>query len=67
MCFSLGTHVFSTNKSDGHNITEILLKVVLNTNIIDLFVFTENKSQGSDQEVEYDDDFEEYDSSEVSL
>ena len=43
------------------------MKVVLNINIIDLLVFTENKSQGSDQEVEYDDDFEEYDSSEVSL
>jgi len=29
--FSLGTPVFSTNKTDRHNITEILLKVALNT------------------------------------
>ena len=29
--FSLGTLVFSTNKTDHNNITEILLKVVLNT------------------------------------
>jgi hypothetical protein len=29
--FSLGTPVSSTNKTDRHNITEILLKVVLNT------------------------------------
>ena len=28
--FSLGTPVSSTNKTDGHNITEILLKVALN-------------------------------------
>jgi hypothetical protein len=27
--FSLGTPVFSTNKTDRHGITEILLKVVL--------------------------------------
>jgi hypothetical protein len=27
--FSLGTPVTSTNKTDHHNITEILLKVVL--------------------------------------
>jgi len=30
--FSLGTLVFSTNKTERSNITEILLKVVLNTN-----------------------------------
>jgi hypothetical protein len=29
--FSLGTPVSSTNKTDGHDITEMLLKVVLNT------------------------------------
>jgi hypothetical protein len=30
--FSPGTSVSSTNKTDRHNITEILLKVPLNTN-----------------------------------
>ena len=29
--FSLGTLVSSTNKTDGHDITEILLKVALRT------------------------------------
>jgi hypothetical protein len=29
--FSPGTQVSSANKTDSHNITEILLKVVLNT------------------------------------
>ena len=29
--FSLGTEVSSTNKTDPHDITEILLKVALNT------------------------------------
>jgi hypothetical protein len=29
--FSLSTPVFSTNKTDSHDITEILLKVALNT------------------------------------
>jgi hypothetical protein len=29
--FSPGTPVFSTNKTDRHDITEILLKVALNT------------------------------------
>jgi hypothetical protein len=29
--FSLGTPVSSTNKTDHHDITEILLKVALNT------------------------------------
>ena len=31
LCFSPGILVSSTNKTDCHNITEILLKVVLNT------------------------------------
>ena len=31
MWFSLGSQVSSTNKTDRHDITEILLKVVLNT------------------------------------
>jgi hypothetical protein len=30
--FSPGTPVSSTNKTDSHDITEILLKVALNTN-----------------------------------
>jgi hypothetical protein len=30
-CFSPGTPVSSTNKTDRHDITEILLKVALNT------------------------------------
>jgi hypothetical protein len=30
-CFSMGTPVSSTNKTDCHNVTEILLKVALNT------------------------------------
>jgi hypothetical protein len=30
-CFSLDTPVFSTNKTDRHDITEILLKVASNT------------------------------------
>jgi len=30
-CFSPGTPVSSTNKTDCHDITEILLKVALNT------------------------------------
>ena len=29
--YSLGTAVFSTNKTDRHDVTEILLKVALNT------------------------------------
>jgi hypothetical protein len=36
--FSLGTPVSSTNKTDCHNITEILLKVPLNTITQTLFV-----------------------------
>ena len=35
-CFSLGNPVSSTNKTDRHNITEILLKVTLNTITIKL-------------------------------
>jgi hypothetical protein len=30
-CFSLGTPVSSTNKTDHHDISEILLEVALNT------------------------------------
>ena len=36
--FSPGIAVSSTNKTDSHNITEILLKVVLNT--ITLYIYT---------------------------
>ena len=36
--FSLGTPVSSTNKSDRHDITEILLKVALNTIIIIIII-----------------------------
>jgi hypothetical protein len=32
--FSLGTAVSSTNKTDCHDITEILLKVALNNHVI---------------------------------
>jgi len=32
--FSLGTPVSSTNKTDRHDITEILLKVALNTIVL---------------------------------
>jgi hypothetical protein len=32
LCYSGGTSVFSSNKAEGHRITEILLKVALNTN-----------------------------------
>jgi len=35
--FSPGTRVSSTNKTDGHDITEILLKVALNTITLTLF------------------------------
>ena len=35
--FSLGIPVSSTNKTDRHNITEILLKVALNTITLNLF------------------------------
>jgi len=33
-CFSPGTPVFSTNKTDLHEITEILLKVALNNIVL---------------------------------
>ena len=36
--FSLGTLVSSTNKTDRHDITDILLKVVLNTINLNLFI-----------------------------
>jgi hypothetical protein len=35
--FSLGTLVSSTNKTDRHDITKILLKVTLNTTILTLY------------------------------
>jgi hypothetical protein len=35
--FSLGTPVYSINKTDRHNITEILLKVALNTIALTIF------------------------------
>jgi hypothetical protein len=38
--FFLGTHVSSTNKTDCHDIMEILLKVVLNTIIHNLLKYT---------------------------
>ena len=41
--FSLGTPVFSTNKTDHHDITEILLKVVLNTITLTLTSFFTRK------------------------
>jgi hypothetical protein len=34
---SLDTPVSSTNKTDHHNITEVLLKVALNTTILTLY------------------------------
>ena len=39
--FSPGTAVSSTNKTDCHDITEILLKVMLNTIILTVLFFTE--------------------------
>jgi hypothetical protein len=35
----MGTLVSSTNKTDQHNITEILLKVALNTLTLSKFIF----------------------------
>jgi protein-S-isoprenylcysteine O-methyltransferase Ste14 len=40
--FSLGPPVSSTNKTDHHNITEILLKVALNTIMTYLFFFSKS-------------------------
>jgi hypothetical protein len=37
--FSLGTPVSSTNKTDRHDITEILLKVALNTITLTLTIY----------------------------
>jgi hypothetical protein len=37
--FSPGTPVSSTNKTDCHDITEILLKVALNTITLTPFIF----------------------------
>ena len=36
--FSLGTPVSSTNKIEGHNVAEILLKVALSTITLDPYV-----------------------------
>ena len=38
--FSPGPSIFSTNKTDNHNITEILLKVTFNTINLNLFVLS---------------------------
>jgi hypothetical protein len=38
--FSPGTSVSSTNKTDRHNITEILLKVAFNTITLSLYITT---------------------------
>ena len=43
--FSLGTPISSTNKTDRHDITEILLKVVLSTIPLTLY-FTPNTETG---------------------
>jgi hypothetical protein len=40
MWFSLGTPVSSTNKSDRHYITEIVLKVTLDTIALPLTLYT---------------------------
>ena len=37
--FSPGTQIFSTNKTDRHDITEILLKLVLNTTSPTFFIY----------------------------
>jgi hypothetical protein len=39
VCFFRGTQVFSTNKTDRHNIAEILLKVALNTINLNLITY----------------------------
>jgi hypothetical protein len=44
--FSPSTPVFSTNKTDRHDITEILLKVVLNTiTLTPLFLHNNNSNE----------------------
>jgi hypothetical protein len=48
-CFSPCTLVFSTNKTDWHNITEILLKVALNT-----LALTQHIYDGGDNILSYD-------------
>ena len=50
MWFSPGIPVFSTNKTDHHDISEILLKLVLNTinlptSIQDIFFVTKKKAK----------------------
>ena len=42
--FAPGTPISSTNKADSHDITEILLKVVLNTITITLTRLKESRS-----------------------
>jgi hypothetical protein len=43
--FSLGNQISSTNKTDRHDITEILLKVSLNTINLTLTLSINNKIQ----------------------
>ena len=58
--FSPGTLVSSTNKTDSHDITEILLKVVLNTITQNHYIFCFRYHQGNvyvidvSQSVEHD-------------
>jgi hypothetical protein len=42
--FLLGTLVYFTNKTDHHNITEILLKVALNTKTLTLVSYYNQRS-----------------------
>ena len=44
-CFFPGTLVSSTNKADRHNITEILLKVTLNTTTLILILPNELRKE----------------------
>ena len=44
--FSPGTPVSSTNKTDHRDITEILLKVALNTIALTLYYYTKTKIKG---------------------
>ena len=43
-CFSPGTPVSATNKTDLHDITKILLKVALNNITVTLTQYQQNKS-----------------------
>jgi len=42
-CFSPGTPVSSTNKTYGHDITEILVKVALNTINLNLYLISDER------------------------